>query len=144
MVDVTIIGQLLETLRDYQERLRTRPPQSLDAFLVDVDSIDLARERLRVSIEACIDIARHIVASEGISAGSAQEAMEKLNTLGIVPNDFLPTLIRMVGMRNALVHTYRYIDNRQIYEVIQNDLSDFDRFIQYVLAYVNRQNQLSE
>ncbi|GAB4453300.1 MAG: hypothetical protein Kow00120_23280 [Anaerolineae bacterium] len=144
MVDVTIIGQLLETLRDYQGRLRSRPPQSLDAFLVDVDSIDLARERLRVSIEACIDIARHIVASEGISASSAQEAMEKLNTLGVVPDDFLPTLIRMVGMRNALVHTYRYIDNRQVYAVIQNDLGDFDRFVQHILAYMDRQEQLKD
>ena len=144
MVDVTIIGQLLETMRNYQERLRTRPSQSRDEFLADTDSIDLAHHRLRICIETCIDIAHHIVASEGVSVDSAQDAIQELNGLGIIPDDFLPTLKQMVGMRNALVHGYRYIDNSQIYDVIQNNLDDFDRFARCVLAYIDRQHQLKD
>ena len=141
MVDVTRIGQYVETLRDYQDRLYSLKPQALEEFLADPVSTDLARQRLQICIQTCIDIARHVVASKGVIVRDAQEVVQSLNQLKVIPDDFLPTLRKMVGMRNALVHLYMDVDNAKVYEVIQNHLDDFDRFVQYILEYIERQDQ---
>lgn len=101
-------------------------------------------DNISMCLQASIDIAEHIVASEGIAVKSAQDAVSALNRLGVIPDDFVDTLSDMVGMRNRLVHGYLRIRDQQVYGVIKNYLGDFDRFIEYILAYVNRQNQLLE
>ncbi|MCZ7543925.1 MAG: DUF86 domain-containing protein [Anaerolineae bacterium] len=144
MVDAAKIAELVAFLRDYQNTLRSVGDQSLDRYMADRDSIDLGRFRLHMCLQASIDIAEHIVASEGIAVKSAQDAVSALNRLGVIPDDFVDTLSDMVGMRNRLVHGYLRIRDQQVYGVIKNYLGDFDRFIEYILAYVNRQNQLLE
>jgi len=35
----------------------------------------------------------------------------------------------MAGFRNILVHEYLEIDRRRVYQVLREELQDFDRFI---------------
>lgn len=47
----------------------------------------------------------------------------------ILSKEVAKTFEAAVGVRNILVHQYEEVDPRKVYEVIQNNLSDFDRFI---------------
>ncbi len=38
----------------------------------------------------------------------------------------------MAGFRNILVHEYLEIDRRRVYQVLRDDLVDFERFIKAV------------
>ena len=57
----------------------------------------------------------------------------------VIPDDFALTLRRMAGLRNRLVHLYWEVDDKQIYDDLQNHLGDFDAYVQHVLAFVQRQ-----
>lgn len=51
----------------------------------------------------------------------------------MIPPDLAVRLQRMARFRNLLVHVYWRIDNRRVYEVIRDDLSDLDAFREEVL-----------
>ena len=38
----------------------------------------------------------------------------------------------MAGFRNILVHEYLEIDRRRVYQILKDDLDDFERFIRAV------------
>jgi hypothetical protein len=62
---------------------------------------------LQVAIEACIDIATHVLASEGWTpAGSARDAFLVLANHGKIPLELAQRLGSAAGMRNVLVHDY--------------------------------------
>lgn len=50
----------------------------------------------------------------------------------------LEQLRQMAGLRNRLVHLYWEIDDELVYQYIQDNLIDFDEFIQKVLEFLKR------
>jgi uncharacterized protein YutE (UPF0331/DUF86 family) len=53
--------------------------------------------------------------------------------------------IRMIGFRNILVHDYLVIDRQAVYDVLQNNLDDFEeikksfaKFLQSGISKINR------
>jgi uncharacterized protein YutE (UPF0331/DUF86 family) len=64
MVDRDKIEGLIRHLREYTGFLRQIVQQDRTAFLNDPKSIGSTRYYLQVSIETCINIANHIIATE--------------------------------------------------------------------------------
>ena len=88
-------------------------------------------------MECCLDIGYHIISSEGLGAPRTYaEAFEVLAENGVVPSDFLPTLLKMVRFRNRLVHLYWELDEQSLYEILQHNLGDFDAYARYVTEYM--------
>ena len=51
----------------------------------------------------------------------------------IVPMDFAENqLYKMAGYRNRLTHFYFEITPKEMYEIIQHNLGDFDIFLKYI------------
>jgi uncharacterized protein YutE (UPF0331/DUF86 family) len=42
----------------------------------------------------------------------------------------------MVSVRNRLVHLYWAVDNALLYDILQNNLSDFVRYKAFILTFV--------
>jgi uncharacterized protein YutE (UPF0331/DUF86 family) len=87
-----------------------------------------------VSIECVIDISSLLVT--GLRLGLPAEEgdlLEKLMQAGIISHSMRATLRRMKGFRNILMHEYGGIDDRIVYEVIQNRLDDFAAFKREIL-----------
>jgi uncharacterized protein YutE (UPF0331/DUF86 family) len=81
-----------------------------------------------------------VISSEGYrSPDDYRDVFAVLNENNIIPDDFTLTLRQMVGFRNRLVHLYWEIDDELIYSFLQNELKDFDRFIEYILLFVQNQ-----
>ena len=59
----------------------------------------------------------------------------RLGAAGILPKQFSEKIKPMAGFRNILVHEYTEIDLREVYRVLQENLSDFETFGKYIEAY---------
>ena len=95
---------------------------------------DVAKGRLREALEGVFNIGAHILSRlEGGRATEYKEIARKLGEYGIVDKEFADTrLVRMAGYRNRLVHFYAEIDAEELYNILHNNLGDFDVFLSAV------------
>lgn len=115
----------------YLRHLSQTPREDLTGDFVRLGS---AKYYLQTTIEACLDLAQHVIAARGWrSPRSYAETFDILAEHGVVPPDFLPALRSMARFRNVLVHLYAEVDANTVYDLLQNNLADFDRFAQIML-----------
>lgn len=57
----------------------------------------------------------------------------------ILSAELTRNLRQMAGLRNRLVHLYWEIDDEQLFDYLQNELSDFDEVAQQIVAFVSSQ-----
>jgi uncharacterized protein YutE (UPF0331/DUF86 family) len=126
-------------LRQYTSNLQTIVEQEQNDFLQDPRSIGSARYYLQVSIETCINIANHIIATERLRAPQDyRDSFRVLNEAGILPDDFVDTMRELAGLRNLLVHLYWDVHDEMIYDGIRAELDDFETFVGYIAAFLER------
>ena len=93
---------------------------------------------LQVCVQICLDVGSHLTAELGLRPpADSHDVFVLLNEEGIVSNDLLPDIARMVGFRNLIVHDYARIDDGLVYAVLQEHLDDFTRFAGSVYAFLN-------
>ncbi len=81
------------------------------------------------AIEACIDIAQHVCASEGWGPPDTNgDAMSLLGSHGLLTPELAQALRKAVGFRNVLVHNYVAVDDAVVAEQL-DDLSDLEQFV---------------
>jgi uncharacterized protein YutE (UPF0331/DUF86 family) len=136
MVDPDTLASILNNLRGYLKKLAILAALPEKTFLNDFTNVESAKHLLQVSIECCLDIAHHIVADEGFRTPTDYyDTFVVLRENDILPGAFLPTLRQMVSFRNRLVHLYWDIDDATVYRILQENLSDFETYVGYVLDF---------
>lgn len=103
---------------------------------------------LQLAIESCLNIGNRLLSliqfvKPVATPETYADIFKEMSRLGVVDHDFMQRLIKMAGLRNRLVHLYWKIDQKTLYEFLQNDLDDFKLFQQSVVAYLN-QNKLDK
>jgi uncharacterized protein YutE (UPF0331/DUF86 family) len=85
-------------------------------------------------LEAVMDIRAHILSRiPGSRPSSYKDIPRLLEKNKIIPADFATnSLIKMAGYRNRMVHFYGEITEREIYDIIQEELDDFYTFLKYI------------
>lgn len=98
------------------------------------DYFDVAKLRLRETLEGVFNIGAHILSRmEGGRTSEYKEIAKKLGDFGIVEKDFANgALLRMAGYRNRLTHFYAEIAPEEMHKIITEKLGDFDVFLQAV------------
>jgi len=88
-----------------------------------------AQRALETCINICIDIGNHILAKyqNGV-AETYSEIFTRLSELGIIDEQLNEKLVKMAKFRNLLGHIYMDVDNEKIYDIINNNLEDFNEF----------------
>lgn len=142
MVELDKIEKLFDSLDGAIAKLKILQRLSHREFLVDFTKYESAKHLFQVSIQNCLDICYHIIASEGWRAPrSSADAFAVLNEREIIPDDFLPVAQQMVKFRNRLVHLYWEVDEEQVYDILQTRLDDFDRFESYVRKLISNEEE---
>ncbi len=94
---------------------------------------------LQVAIEACIDIAYHVVAgNEWTPPDTARGAFLALAAHGLIAHDLALRLGAAAGLRNVLVHDYVAVDLERLARVVREDLDDLARFSSAAAALVQQ------
>ena len=139
MVDRDKFEGLIRHLRQYTAYLQEIVEQDQKEFLRDPRSIGSARYYLHVSIETCINIANHIIATARLRAPKDyKDSFRVLNEVGILPDEFTRSMRELAGLRNLLVHLYWDVDDQIVYEGIRSELGDFETFVGYIVAYLEQ------
>ena len=134
MVKPEVIENRIKKLQDYLEKLVELKNINKNEFISDFRNSNSAKYLLQVSIECCLDIANHIIASEKFrSPNDYADSFRVLNEQKIVPDSLIDRLIEMAKFRNRIVHIYWEVDEDLVYDIIQTYLSDFELFIQSIL-----------
>ena len=134
MVKPEVIENRIKKLQDYLEKLVELKNINKNEFISDFRNSNSAKYLLQVSIECCLDISNHIIASEKFrSPDDYADSFRVLNEQKIVPDSLIDRLIEMAKFRNRIVHVYWEVDEDLVYDIIQNYLSDFELFILSIL-----------
>ncbi|HUG85456.1 MAG TPA: HepT-like ribonuclease domain-containing protein [Euzebya sp.] len=127
MVDPDRARRLLGILDRYLRLLREGTE---DAFR--------RRYLVQTTAQVCIDLAGHVVASEGYrTPADYADTFTVLAEEEVIGEDLAARLRRMAGMRNLIVHLYADVDDDRVADEIaggQDDLEAFARTIASLVA----------
>ena len=134
MVDRYVVQTRMAKIREYVALLkRIRGLADERAFVRDPLIYGNAERYLQLAIQAVLDVSNHIVADMNLSLpADGGDLFSVLAKHKVLPVRLSKRLAPMAGFRNILVHEYLEIDRHRVYRVLEDDLGDFERFVQAV------------
>ena len=135
MPDRDVVLAKVATVQKCLRRIRETTglePQSLD----DIDKEDIFVLNLQRAVQAVIDLAVHIVASEGLGLSDTVKGNFKLlEDAAIISQELARKMESMVGFRNIAMHDYKAIDKGILKSILVNNLRDLEDFYTTVLLH---------
>ena len=127
MVRAEIIRKRLNKLDEYIAILHRVRQYSFEDFIGDPERYGSAERFLHLAIEATLDMGNHIIADLGLGiVNSYGDIPSILSKKGYLSPELEEKWISMIGFRNTLVHEYIDIDRKIVYDVLQNNIDDFE------------------
>lgn len=134
MVSSEKIVRKFSSLDEYLEVLEKLAKTPVERFVKDKVLIGSMRYYLQVSVETCLDVANHVIASERYRAPKDySDSFAVLEEEGIIPADLSARLRQMAKFRNRLVHLYGEIDDRKVHAIVLTDLGDIEQFRKMII-----------
>ena len=129
MVDLRRLRALLDRIGAETTELRRLAAMTDEELKADPERMPGAKYRLQVAVEACIDVAEHVIASQGLrSPESYADAFTVLGEAGALDTDLTRSLEDAARFRNLLVHQYGEIDDVRVREILRTRIGDLDHF----------------
>jgi uncharacterized protein YutE (UPF0331/DUF86 family) len=134
VVDRYVVQARIAKIRAYVALLRQiRSMTDARRFTSDPLTYGNAERYLQLAIQSVLDISNHVVADLGLGLpADSKELFVLLAKRKIVSTRLAKKLTSMAGFRNLLVHEYLEIDRHRVYQVLRDDLGDFEKFIKAV------------
>ena len=137
MINGVITGKL-RNLRVRLDELQSLVPVTKER-LQDWIVLRAIERDLQVCVEVLIDVCQRLASLAGRPPSStAREAVEACVTLGALSSS--EPYRDMIGFRNLIVHRYETVDESVLLRLVNEHLSDFEKFIQEIMDYVERQD----
>ncbi len=134
------IARILELIRFIEVCLQELKPYSRmtrEEFLADRKNPPFVESYLRRGLEAVFDIGRHILAKTAGSKEIEYKAVAKeLGKQGIISQELSEMIYLMAGYRNRMVHFYKEVTPEELYQIVINNLGDFERFNREIVAFI--------
>jgi uncharacterized protein YutE (UPF0331/DUF86 family) len=133
-IDRDLILAKINNIQNYLNSIKTYTRNfdinSLDEIMVQ----DLVVLNLERAIQACIDIALHILSREALGVPlSMGDAFFSLYKNSFISEELSKNLIKMVGFRNIAVLEYQRLNLDILKSVVKNNLKDFEEFYKIIL-----------
>lgn len=129
MVDEGIVISKLRELAEKMDRVRSYCPPEASILAQDPTALDLVSFNLMLAVQACLDIASHLISDEGWPpAGSLAGGFRRLQEKGVLSPEAAEALSKAVGLRNVIAHGYADADPEQIHRAATDGMADLERF----------------
>jgi uncharacterized protein YutE (UPF0331/DUF86 family) len=136
MVDRDLVASKLAELAGHVARVRTRRAATADDLRRDRDALDVVAFNLMLAVQACADLASHMIADEGWPpATSLGGAFERLRDHGVISEAVCGALGRAVGLRNVIAHGYAGVRPELVHAAATAGLGDLEAFAREVAAW---------
>lgn len=129
MVDKPKLDQMLTNLGRYLVALRRLGSVPRSEFVANVDQVGSAKYHLVIASGRCIDVANHVIASEGFRFPKDNtDSFTVLVEHGVIDASGLDALRAMARFRTRLVHLYWEVDDERVHEYLRDSLGDLEGF----------------
>ncbi|MBF7081975.1 DUF86 domain-containing protein [Desulfallas sp. Bu1-1] len=130
MINKMLVSQRLELIGDWLKNLKKLSKLSYEEFTSNNLNSAAAESYLRRSLEAIFDIGRHILAKTGNldMAGEYKSIAKGLASNNFVSDTLGEKLVQMAGYRNRMVHFYSMVTEKELYDILQDNLGDIEQF----------------
>lgn len=127
------LEQFIKAIKNLQKTINRKK-------FLDDDFIQKTVERyLQLALEACIDIADHIINEYRFEKGETyRSTFLVLGKEKVLPEKFAEDFSRATGFRNILVHGYIDLDEKKVFEHFKKDAGDIEKFVKYIVKYINK------
>jgi uncharacterized protein YutE (UPF0331/DUF86 family) len=140
MERLTLLRNELQYLKQERDNLR-----SFKEYLDNVRLRRAVERSLQVSVEACLDIGRRIIAQERFRYPEDNaDVFRVLYEEKVVSAQLLSALLEMARFRNLIVHNYARIDDARVYGILKRHLGDFDVFARAIVDYLQPQTSTGQ
>lgn len=137
LYDQEKMAKLVSELRKSVARLKSIGQLPYEAFIKDPDKIGSSKYHFIIAIESCIDMCNHVIARNGYRIPDDYgDTFMVMGEVGAFDSNFAESLRNMAKFRNRLVHLYWELDDRQIYDILQNRLVDFKAFLNFMARFL--------
>jgi uncharacterized protein YutE (UPF0331/DUF86 family) len=137
MVDRNVVAMKLGELADRIGRVRSHCPDTPEELAADLDALDIVSFNLLLAVQACLDLASHLISDAGWQpVSTARGAIERLEDRGVVSQETARSLRDAIGLRNIVAHGYSGVDPQQIHAAATAGLADLELFATEVSAWV--------
>lgn len=127
MVDLDRLQTRFELLGQYLAELRRLRDLDVARYLREAYA---GRYLVQVAAQTCIDIAAHVIASEGWRAPrDFGDTFAVLAEHDVITAALARRLRALAGLRNRLVHVYDRVDDERVHAALADGLDDIDRFV---------------
>lgn len=139
------VKQKLKEIEDAITVVEENLPSDLDEFLALGLVKDGIYKKVEFAIENVIDICNIINTdlSLGVPADD-EDIIKNLEMNKILTNKLIDRIRRMKGFRNILVHKYGKIEDEMAFEMLQNNLADFQEFSEEILKFLTKNKSKSK
>lgn len=129
------INTIKKALINLNELAKLKP----DEFLSDFKYYDSAKYNLQIAIEAMIDIGNHVISRFNYDPPKTYaDTFEILGKNNLLPSDLVNTYKLMAKFYNRIVHFYDDINESEVYNIMQNNLSDFEKFVISIANFLKK------
>lgn len=129
MVDADVLDRRLERLEQAIRDLGDIAAVDAQRFLTDRGLQAQAERWTQVAVEACIDIAHHLIADRGWPTPSThRDAFRILAERGVLETRAAAEMAGWAGLRNIIVHLYLDIDHVRLHEALRTELDQLSSY----------------
>jgi uncharacterized protein YutE (UPF0331/DUF86 family) len=135
LAKVAAIQKCLKRIKDVTDL----DPDRLD----EKDAQDIFVLNLQRAIQSTIDLATHVVASEGLGIpDTIRSNFVLLDHAKIITKTLSRKMQSMVGFRNIAIHDYKAIDVDILKAILTKHLKDLEQFYTTILGHFNMAKQI--
>ncbi|NJE30318.1 DUF86 domain-containing protein [Thermococcus sp. 18S1] len=135
--DTEKVTRLMVEARNALDALYELAKLPREEFLGSRHYVSSAKYNLLVAIEACIDIAYHLISKNRMRLPrDYADSFRVLHENGILNEELTRRLILMSRFRNRLVHIYWDVDDEVIYSIINENLEDIEEFLTRIVEII--------
>ena len=137
MVDRDLLLRKLADLDQYVDQVSEFRTVTVAEYRRDWKTQRIVERTLQMAIEACLDVANHVVADRELRVASTYaEIFDVLGDAGLLEGSLRQAMIRVARFRNLLVHDYARIDPAIVVLILSEGLDDFRRFREAALGWI--------
>lgn len=142
-VSQKVIVDRLAIITELLNDIRSLPLDEQASFLAERRNVGAAESYLRRSLEALLDIGRHILAKGfGVAVPEYKQIAVRLQEQQVLTSDEASLLFAMAGYRNRMVHFYHEITPDELYRICTQELGTIELVANAYRRWVNEHPEM--
>jgi len=126
--------KILNLEKNYKELKKIKKEYSYNDIKDDLKKQWALRYGFFESIQIIIDLSCHITVKKNLgNPGKYSDCIELLGKNNYISKELKDKLLKMIGLRNILVHEYIEIDLDKLYNLLDN-IDDFKQFVEEIIS----------